>query len=923
MRSQKLLVFLTRHVLSFSFFFFIYLSIAAQKQVSGVVKENNIPVVGATIEVRGTNVATITGPNGNFVINVPAGRNQLVISFVGLETQTIDIADKTQLDINMVQLTTTLNEVVVTGYSSQAKKDITGSVSVVNTGDLKSVPAANAEQQLQGRASGVTVITSNRPGDGASVRIRGFSSFTGNEPLVIIDGVPAGLGTINPNDIESMQVLKDAAAASIYGARASNGVIIVTTKKGRQGSAKVSYNMYYGRSVPGDGFTNMLNPTEMMNLAMLAKTNIGATLQHDQYSPTGGPWRLPDYILAGTASGIMEGNPLADPSKYNLNIDNVPGSYLIVRANKAGTDWYDAITDNAPMANHNISISGGAERNRYMFSFDYLNQKGIVLNNFYKRYTGRVNTEFSVKKNIRIGENLQVSYAASNGAGLNDEGTEIANTYRSQSIVPIYNINGDFAGSRGANLGNSSNPLATRERALDNRNHAYTFFGNAYAEVDFLKHLTARTSFGGAMYNNNYYNYTFQTYENSENNSGSAYTEGANYFRSWTWTNQLTYKNTFMQKHDVTALVGSEAVEEWGRFLQGTRLGLFVDAVDFRSLTSGTRTDGSPYTPSALFSLFGKVDYVFNNKFLVSGIIRRDGSSRFGPEKRYGVFPGGSIGWRVSEEDFMNSVCWISDLKLRGSYGRMANQRINADNAISQFRGGIGSSNYDINGTQNGTVTGFQLSFVGNPEGQWETNRTIDIGFDATLFGGKTELIFDWYNKKTEDLLFQLTQVATAGAAGAVNPAFYNVAQMRNTGIDVLLTQKGNLGRSGLKFDATVAFTTYKNEIEKLAEGIEFFDFDAGEGGRIGGVFVRNAVGHPMSSYFGYKVIGLFRDAADVAASPTQNAAAPGRFKYLDADGDGAVTDADRVFFGSPNPDFTYGLNFNLSFMNFDRSEER
>jgi TonB-dependent starch-binding outer membrane protein SusC len=920
MRNQRLLLFLTRHGLSFSFFFFIYLSIAAQKQVTGVVKESNIPIVGATIEVKGTNVATITGFDGKFVITLPEGKNILVISYVGLETQTINVGDKTQLEIAMLQRNTTLNEVVVTGYSSQAKKDITGSVSVVNTGDLKSVPAANAETQLQGRASGVTVITANRPGDGASVRIRGFSSFTGNEPLIIIDGVPGSLGTINPNDIESMQVLKDAASASIYGARASNGVIIVTTKKGRQGAAKVSYNMYYGRAVPVDGFTNLLNPTEMMNLALLAKTNDGAVLQHDQYSPTGGTWRLPDYILAGNASGIMEGDPAADPSKYNLNIDNVSGSYLIVRANKAGTNWFDAITDNAPIMNHNISIAGGAERNRYMFSFDYLDQKGIVRNNFFKRYTGRVNTEFSVKKNIRIGENLQISYAQGNGAGLNDEGTEIANTYRAQPIVPLFNINGDFAGSRGANLGNGNSPYATRERSVDNRNHGYTFFGNGYAEVDFLKHLTARTSFGGAMYNNNYYNYTFQTYENSENNSGSSYTEGANYFRSWTWTNQLTYKNTFQQKHDLTALVGTEAVEEWGRFLQGTRLGLFVDAVDFRALNGGSRTDGSPYTPSALFSLFGKVDYVFNNKYLASVIVRRDGSSRFGPEKRYGVFPGGSIGWRVSEEDFMQSVGWISDLKIRGSYGQMGNQRIDPANAISQFRGGVGSSNYDINGTQNGTVTGFQLSFVGNPEGQWETNRTIDVGFDATLFGGKTELIFDWYNKKTEDLLYQLADVATAGAAAGVNPAYFNVAQMRNTGIDVLLTQKGNLGTSGLKFDATIAFTTYKNEIEQIAPGIEFFETDNGERNRIGGAFVRNAVGHPMSSYFGYKVVGLFQDATDVASSPTQNAAAPGRFKYLDADGDGAITDDDRVFFGSPIPDFTYGLNLNLSFKNFDLS---
>lgn len=503
-----------RQLVVLTLFVLFSLNALAQKRITGKVSgPDSKPVYGATVAVKGTNIATSTGADGSYSIVMPPNTDVLVFSYVGYELSESSAKDASTVDVVMKTQTTSLNEVVVTGYSSQAKKDITGSVAVVNTEDLKAIPAANAESQLQGRAAGVTVTTSNRPGDGASVRIRGFASFTENQPLVIVDGVPGSLGGINPNDIESMQVLKDAATASIYGSRASNGVIIVTTKKGRQGSAKVSYNMYYGRAVPGDGFTTLLNPQEMADLAWLAKKNIGGALTHDQYG-TGATPRLPDYILAGTRSGVMEGDPDVDPSKYNLNIDNVSGSYLIVRANKAGTDWYDAITESAPMTNHNINISGGADKSRYLFSFDYLDQKGIVLYNFYKRYSARINTEFNVKKNIRIGENLLVTYAVSNGAGLNDEGTEIANTYRQQTIIPIYNINGDFGGSRGANLGNGSNPFATRVRSQDNRNHGYSIFGNAYAEVDFLKHFTARTSFGGTFTNNNYYNYTFQTYEN-------------------------------------------------------------------------------------------------------------------------------------------------------------------------------------------------------------------------------------------------------------------------------------------------------------------------------------------------------------------------------------------------------------------------
>ena len=893
---------------------------SAQKQVSGTVKENNNPVVGATVEVKGTNVATITGPQGNFVINVPAGRNVLVVSYVGLETQEVNIADKTSVDVSMVAVNTTLNEVVVTGYTAQAKKDITGSVSVVKVSDLKSVPAANASSQLQGRVAGVTVTQDNRPGTESSVKIRGFSSFGDNAPLYIIDGIPSGgISGINPNDIESMQVLKDAAAASIYGARASNGVIIVTTKKGRTGSAKVTYNMYYGYSSPGKGW-DLLNSQEMADLTWLAYRNAGQAVPTAQYGNGATP-RLPDYILP---SGKMEGDPAVNPNLYNLNLDDINGSYLIMRANKAGTDWYDEITDNAPIQNHNITLSGGADRSRYLMSFDFFDQDAILIYSYFRRYTLRVNTEFNVKKNIRIGENLQVRTQNDNTVGNNGnngEGTELGHAYRNQPIIPVYDIKGNFAGSRAPGLGNANNPVANSFRRKENRGQSLNVFGNVYAEVDFLKHFTARSSFGGQI---NYYNsfgFSFKTYENSENNTGNSYNEYFSRYREWTWTNQVTYKNTFAQKHDVVILAGTEAVEGWGRDISGTRVNYFVENQDFWALNSGgaagQQAGGSPFTPSSLNSYFGKVDYTYDNKYLFGATVRRDGSSRFGPENRWGTFPAFSAGWRVTEEGFMDNLRWLNDLKIRGSYGRMGNQRINPGNAFDLFVGGPGSSNYDITGSSNSTAQGFQQSFVGNPGGKWETNITQNYGFDAVLFNGKTEITFDLYSKKTEDLLYRLRALDYYGAGPASNPAFSNVASMKNNGIDFSVLQKMNFGgKDGVKVDAQLTFTTYNNKITKLAEGIDYYDT---RGSRIGN-WVRNQVGHELSSFYGYKVVGIFKDAAEVNAAPAQDQKAPGRFRYQDTNGDGTVNDADRVFLGSPNPDFTYGLNINAAYKGFDMS---
>ena len=908
--------------LAASLLFLSSLAMAQQKTVSGRVTDaKNEPVAGASVVVKGTNIGTTTDEQGRFTITVPNNQARVTVSYVGLDAQEVAVGSSTNLDISLASTGSTLNEVVVTGYTTQARKDITGSVTVVKVEDLKSVPSSNAESQLQGRASGVSVTSTGVPGASPTVKIRGFSNFGANSPLYVVDGVPTGdLRNINPNDIESMQVLKDAASASIYGARAATGVIIVTTRRGKNGSAKVSYNTYYGRQDPGKGFTNLLSPQEQAELTFLAYRNAGQTPPAGQYGSGTKPV-LPDYILAGSTGGLFEGDPRVDPAKYKLNIDDPGSAYLIVKANKEGTNWFDEITNNAPILNHNIAVSGAADKSRYLFSFDYFDQKGILIHNFYKRYTARLNTEFNIKNNIRIGENIQVSYNEDNTPGNNNEGTEIAMAYRQQPIIPLYDIMGNFAGTRAPGLGNATSPFANRERAKDNRGQNMSLFGNMYAEVDFLRHLTARTSFGGQMNSGNYYFFSNRTYENAENNSGNTYTEGFNRFRSWTWTNQLTYKNVFAGIHDVTAVAGTEAIEEFGRSIEGRRGGYFLENPDFRSLNNGSTgqvANGGPFTPAALFSVFGKIDYSLNDKYLASVTVRRDGSSRFGPENRYGVFPAFSLGWRISKEGFMQGIDWLSDLKLRGSYGIMGGQRINPANAFTQFNQGIGSSYYDIFGTSNSATTGFQSNFVGNPEGKWEENITTNIGFDASFFRGKTELVFDWYNKGTNDLLFQRRGVATGGLAYAAPRTFYNTASMVNKGVDIMLSQKASVGRSlnKVSFDFTGTFTTYDNEITELAEGNTFYETG---GSRIGN-FVRNAIGHPVGSFFGYQVVGLFQDAADVSSSPKQDGAGIGRFKYLDANSDGKISDSDRVFFGDPNPDFTYGLNVNTGFRSFDMS---
>lgn len=928
------------------FVFIVSLPALAQKTVTGkVIGPDSKPVYGATVTVKGTNVGTNTNADGGYSITLPANANTLVFSYVGYEVSEVNVSSSgNSVDVAMKLQSTSLNEVVVTGYSSQRKKDITGAVTVVNTADLKSIPAANATGQLQGRASGVTVVQNGVPGADAKVRIRGMGSFSNNNPLYVVDGVQTGsISGLSPTDIESMQVLKDAASASIYGVRGSNGVIVVTTKKGKKRGVSVSYDMYYGVQDPGKGF-DLLNAQEEAELYFLTRKNSGAATTGSVYGNGSTPV-LPDYIYytgspnsASVATPIMNGNPGVNPSLYSLNyglLGDPAGytPYIIVPTSKGGTNWYQEATRTAPIQNHNVTLSGAGEASRFMFSMNYFNQQAITNYQFYKRYTARINSEFTIMKAVRIGENIQILGSEANAPG-NDPGGDvnnnqeagiIAQTFRPMSIIPVYTIKeGDFAGTKGGSgfgtWGNAKNPVAQEYRKRNDRNNNINLFGNVYAEVDFARHFTARTSFGGSINTNNAFTYPWIEYEHVENTANNAYTENWVRSNSWIWTNQLNYKNTF-GKHDVSALIGQESQKGGGRQVIASGTNYYAyNYQPFINLNNGNiwKLGGSNvYTPVTTESFFAQANYTYEGKYLLTALIRRDASSKFLDPNKWGTFPAFSVGWRISEESFMKGISWINDLKLRGSWGKSGNEAaLSAINPYTTYASSPGSSSYDFNGSQTTPDAGFYLNFIGNPLGTWEQNITTNIGFDATLFHGSTDVVFDWYQKKTEGLLYN---PEIQGIMGSATSAFRNVGDMENHGIDLLITNRSNITKD-IRLTSTLTFTTYKNKINRIADNLEFFDYNspANEQLRLLAPITRNFVGQPFNTFYGYQVLGLFQNAAEVSAAPKQADAAPGRFRYADINGDKVIDDKDRTIIGNPNPKFSYGLNLGLDYKSFD-----
>ncbi|MBS1577305.1 MAG: TonB-dependent receptor [Bacteroidetes bacterium] len=915
---------LTLSVLLFSF------TVFGQKVVTGkVTGPDNQPLVGATISVKGTTVATTTSSSGDFSITVPGGRSVLVFTSVGFEEQQINIGSATNFAVSLKEKVSSLNEIVVTGYTAQKKKDITGSVAVVNIKDMRQMPAGTGEEALQGRASGVNIITSGQPGGASDIRIRGITTFGNNQPLVIIDGVPGDLHNINVADVESMQVLKDAAAA-IYGAQGANGAIIITTKRGKAGRAKVSYDAYYGVTTTGKGY-DMANPTEESNAIFQQLRNSGlnpgdATWGNKQFGYGANPV-IPDYLQVLSYKNPTTNQPtnagytlcncaldsIVDMRFYNIN------SNQITKANKTGTNWYKEITRNAPTQSHNISVSAGSDKSSYYFSLGYLNQQGIAKYQYNKRYSVRANTQFNIKNNIRVGENAYLFYQQNPRYGNQGEGSPFSMVFREDPIIPIYDEAGNFAGTKSQDLGNAQNPFANLYRTKDNRTNSWNMAGNVFAEVDILRHITVRTSFGGSINNSYNYNFNYVAYENAEGNTGiNSFSEGASYGSNWTWTNTATYSNEF-GNHNVKLLVGTEAKNNYYRYVGATRSNYFSENPDYWTIGTGTGTQSNSGGAGqwTSMSIIGKLEYAYAGKYLLNASLRRDAVSVFAPGARVGYFPAASVAWRVSQENFMKTVSLVNDLKLRYSWGKLGTfGNVPATNPYNLYASPSDRSAYDINGNSFSPFSGFFKAYLGNPNTSWEGDIISNVGLDATILNNKLDFTIEWYKKKVSGLLFQPSSSVLYDVVVIGDPQlpYVNIADNQSTGIDFNATYHGKVSKD-FRFDVTGMVTTYKSKILSVP-GSGYF-----EPGSIRNVTLqRNMEGHPYGTFFGYQVVGLFKDADDVTKSPKQDDAQPGVFKFKDVNGDGKINADDRTIIGNPNPDFTYGLNISLGYKNFDFS---
>ncbi|MFD2569728.1 SusC/RagA family TonB-linked outer membrane protein [Spirosoma soli] len=935
---------------------------AQDRRITGKITGVDGAVPGANVVLKGTQTGTSTDAEGNFAINVRGNNPVLVVSAIGFKTQEINVGNKTQINATLEDDATALQEVVVTGYTTDTKRETTGAVSTVKARALQVVPSGNVEQQLQGRVAGLTVISNGQPGTTSQVRVRGFGAFGGNGPLNVVDGVPvASTDFLAPDDIETTTVLKDAASASIYGARAANGVIVYTTKKGSRTARKlsISYDGQVGITDPGTG-QEMLNPTEFAQWTWNAFRNTGLqagkdpVYNHPQFG-TGSSPVIPDYLIATrpgadgkptTSYGVV-GNIDLDYARRNYNNNPAAGSvFQTVRANKEGTDWYKAITRTAMLQRHALGFSGGTASSRYYIGLSGQTQQGILLANDFKRYTFRANTEFDISKRIRIGENLQFTYrsvrgqgGASGGQGVAADENDILQAFRMPSIIPVYDEFGGYAGTAAKGFNNPRNPVASRQGQDNNKAFNANGFGNLYAEYDPIDNLTLRSSLGGQFDSFYGVGYGRLQYENSENNSATSYNENSAYSFSWVLTNTANYKRRF-GIHNVDVLVGQESLNTGvSRNMNGNGQNPFSfdpNYITLNTVSATGRTVGSGYGLGVNFySLFGRVNYSYNDKYIFTGLIRRDGSSRFGANNRYGVFPAASAAWRISSENFMKNLPWVTDLKIRGGYGIMGNSNnVDPNNQFSLYAANLGNSAYDINGSNSSTVDGYYRSRIGNPDAKWETSETINVGLDGTFFNGKLDVILDVWQKNTRDLLFAVPipdVIGTYASAPSVN-----VGKMLNQGIDLQIITRGKIG-SDVGYEANVTGSFLKNEITYLAPGLTYLT-TVNPGFR-GINPIRNQLNYSISAFYGYKVLGLWQsqeevnaanstalaaakaastNPASVTAATFQDGAAQGRFRYADINGDGKITADDRTYLGSPVPKFTGGFTLKFTYKGFD-----
>jgi len=894
-------------------FLFIFLlsgmsfAFAQNITVKGTVSDKTgAPLPGVTVKLKGTQEGTVTDANGGYSVKAPSN-GTLSFSFIGYETKDVAINGSYTLNTTLADATTGLNEVVVIGYGTQKKATVTGAISSVSAADLKDQQITRVDDALEGRAAGVLVTqSSGSPGSAPSIIIRGQNSLTNSSPLYVVDGQiwdNGGYDAINPNDIESIQVLKDASAA-IYGSRSSNGVILITTKKGKAGEPKITYDFYYGtQSVTKK--LDLPNATQYAQLRNEAVTNDG-----------------------GTA-------PFANPSQFGT-----------------GTNWQNEIFGNAPIMQNNLSVGGGTEKASYFTSLGYLDQKGIVMpnNSDYKRFNFRINSTFKPKKYLTFGENFNYAYTRSTTFFNTNSvfGGPLADAINLDPITPvtvsdvnaqpnaaIYNANSAYLvrNAQGLPYGISNyvgqeiaNPLAQAQLQDGNYNWSHNLFGDVYLAIEPIKGLSIKTEIAGkqAFYGTESFTPLYYLNSSTSNLVNNNQNRSINQNLEWNWDNTATYTRS-VGKHNFSVLLGTSAEQESGNGLSeqflGEPISSYQDASFNFPLAQSSRLAGASNTndlqPQTLASLFGRITYDYDGKYLFQGMIRRDGSSKFGENHVYGTFPSASVGWVVSKEDWFPKNSFVDLLKLRGSYGVLGNELALGTFQYSPIISGIGSYVFGSNGGQV-LYTGYGPQTLANPNLEWEKDKSTDIALDATLFHDLT-LTLDVYKKVSDGLLMQVPLPAYAGVA---NPPFSNAGGITNKGIEVQLGYNKKVGDFNLNFGGNIAYN--HNEVTSI-NILPFINEGSWQGGNPSQI-QRLAVGQPFDEFYGYKVIGIFQSQADVnnykdsQGNVFQTNAKAGDLKYANLGGPGTIGPKDRTYLGNPQPSWTYGFSFSANYKQFDMS---
>ncbi len=900
-------------------------AVQQSKTVTGTVSDAGGPVIGATIMEKGTSNGTVTDLDGNFSLNVQPGAT-IVISYIGYKTQEIVVGNQSNFTIDLTEDADVLEEVVVVGYGVQKKKLVTGATVEVKGDDITKLNTTQVLGALQSQSPGVTIqAVSGQPGDGFKVAIRGAGTNGDTKPLYVIDGVAGGdINNLNPADIERIDVLKDAASCAIYGSAAANGVILVTTKQGKQGKVTVSYDGNIGWSnvyrLP-----DMLTANEYMNVMDLARINSGDT-----------PRDWTKYIDADLLEAYRNGsNP--------------------------GTNWVDAIRNkNAVTTSHAVNIAGGSEYSRFSTGLGYQYQDGVfggIVKSDFRRFTFRLNSEHVIYRNangvdvVKVGENVYYQHRQNQGIQLgNQYANVLSDMLRANPLIPMYNENGDYfmyddlknSGTSGWFDYNqfSSNPVAIMVNGQNGNNKSRSFSLSAvgYVEIQPIRNLIYR---GQLSYNQSSWTWrqylpVFHVHDQSggfRNNDSATNQIGTGW--GWNTTNTLNYKFN-LGLHNFDVLVGTEygmSKPDYGFSLSvGASNTIFGDLdhayMDFIKGRTNASATGAPYGDSRNMSYFGRVNYDYNETYMLTAIIRADGSSSFAPGHRWGYFPSFSAGWVISNEKFMESTSnWLSFLKLRAGWGQNGNKNnIDAFGYQATFQYGA-YGNYSFGSDKDSYTSGAYPSRLANDELTWETSEQLDFGIDARFLGGKLNFVFDWYQKTTKDLLVEVPVVPTTGFSTQLK----NAGTVRNSGIELALNWRDQIG-SDFHYGIGWNMAYNKNEVTKVNSERKYNEGGQDNLSQGTGYIARFEEGHPIGYFYGYKTGGVIQNAADLqnyintncggdAANSLQGAGlAVGDLMFIDTNHDGVVNDKDKTDLGNPHPDVTMGLSLSADYKGFDLS---